>query len=95
MKHVWISVELLGDARRIERRRAGSIWQGIAFRLPETSRSFGTPQFVLQILVNFYNFLFFFVVFVKKWPATLAHFVIAQSRIACSVFITPSQQLQQ
>ena len=45
-KHVWISAELRGGARRIKRLLAGSIWQGIAFRLPETSRSLGTPQIV-------------------------------------------------
>ena len=42
--HVWISAELRGGARRIKRRLAGSFWQGIAFRLPETSRSLGTPK---------------------------------------------------
>ena len=73
MKYIWISAELRGGARRIERRLAGSIWQGIAIRLPETSRSLGTPQFVFQnfdILINFDSYLFFVVLFVKKWPAT-------------------------
>ena len=73
MKHVWISAERRGGARRIERRLAGSIWQGIAFRFPETSWSLGTPQTVFQILIiliNFHNFLFFVVLFIKKWPAT-------------------------
>ena len=51
VKHVWISIELRGGDRRIKRRLAGSIWQGIAFRLPETSRSLGTPQTVFQILI--------------------------------------------
>ena len=51
MKHVWISAELRGGARRIIRRLAGCIWQGIAFRLPETSRSFGTPHIVFQMLI--------------------------------------------
>ena len=51
MKHVWISAELRGGARRIKRRSAGSIWQGIAFRPPETSRSLGTPQTVFQMLI--------------------------------------------
>ena len=61
MKHVWISAELRGGARRIKRRLAGFIWQGIAFRLPETSRSLGnTPNCFsnFDILMNFYNFLF-------------------------------------
>ena len=70
MKHVWISALLRGGARRIKRRLAGSIWHGIAFRLRETSRSIATPQNIFQILINSYNFLFFFVLFVKKWPAT-------------------------
>ena len=48
MKHVWISAKLRGGARRIKRRLAGSIWQGIAFRLPETSRLLGTPQIVFK-----------------------------------------------
>ena len=72
MKHVWVSAEFHGGARRIERRLAGSIPQGIAFRLPETSRSLGTPQISssnFDILINFYSFLFF-VLFVKKWPTT-------------------------
>ena len=51
MKQVWISVERRGGARRIKRRLAGSILQGIAFRLPETSRSLGTPQIVFQNLI--------------------------------------------
>ena len=51
MTHVWILAELRGGVRRIKRRLAGSVWQGIAFRLPETSRSLGTPQIVFQILV--------------------------------------------
>ena len=51
MKHVWMSAELRGGAWRIKRRLAGSIWQGIAFRLPETSRSFGTPQIVFEFLI--------------------------------------------
>ena len=50
-KHVWLSTKLRGGARRIKRRLAGSICEGIAFRLPETSRSLGTPQqTVLQVL---------------------------------------------
>ena len=78
MKHVWNSAELRGGARRIKRRLAGSIWQGIVFCLPETSRSRGTPKIVFQIFMLFffilttftwYNFLFFVVLFVKKWPA--------------------------
>ena len=48
MKHVWILAELLGGARRIKGRLAGSIWQGIAFRLPETIRSLGIPQLVFK-----------------------------------------------
>ena len=48
MKHVWISAKLRGGARRIKRRLAGSIWQEIAFRLPDTSRSLGTPQIVFS-----------------------------------------------
>ena len=58
MKHVWISADLRGGARRIKRRSAGSIWQGTAFRLPETSKSPGTPQIVfsnLDILIDFYQ----------------------------------------
>ena len=51
MKHAWISAELRGGARSIKRRLAGSIWQGIAFRLPETSRSLGTTQSDFQILI--------------------------------------------
>ena len=51
MKHVWISAELRGGAWRIKRRLAGSIWQGIAFRLPEMSRSLETPQIVLQFSI--------------------------------------------
>ena len=51
MERVWISAELRGGARRIKRRLAGSIWLGIAFRLPETSRSLGTPKIVVQILI--------------------------------------------
>ena len=52
----WVLYEAcldLGRApwRRSARRLAGSIWQGIAFRLPETSRSLGTPQIVFQILI--------------------------------------------
>ena len=67
MKHAWISAELRAGARRL----AGSIWQGIAFRLPETSRSLGTPLIVFSnfdILMNFYNFLFFVFFFVKNGP---------------------------
>ena len=52
MKHVWISAKLRGSARRIKRRSSGSIWQGIAFRVAETSRSRGTSQIVLQILIR-------------------------------------------
>ena len=61
MKQVWISAEHRGGARRIKRRLAGSILQGIAFRLPETSRSLGTPQIVFQNLIYFYKLLPFFV----------------------------------
>ena len=42
MKHVWISAELRGSARRIKRRSADSIWQVVVFRLPEKNRSFAT-----------------------------------------------------
>ena len=78
VKHVWISAELRGGARRIKRRLAAYLvlyLQAIAFRLPETSWSLETPQIVLQtlifdILVSFYNFLFFVVLFVKILPAT-------------------------
>ena len=69
-KHVWISAELHGGARRIKRRLAGSIWHGIAFRLPETSRSLATTQIVFEILINFSKFLFFFVLIVKTMSAT-------------------------
>ena len=51
LKHVWISAELRGGAWHIKRRLAGSIWQGIAFRLPEAGRPFGTPHFVFEILI--------------------------------------------
>ena len=51
MKHFWISAELRGGARRSKHRSAGSIWQGIAFLLPETSRSLGTPEVFFQILI--------------------------------------------
>ena len=51
IQHVWISAELRGGARRIKRRLAGSIWHGIAFHLLETSKSLGTPQSVVQILI--------------------------------------------
>ena len=51
MKHVWILAELRGGARRIKRRLSGSIWQAIAFRLPETSRSLETPHFFFQIMI--------------------------------------------
>ena len=51
MKHVWISAELRDGARRIKNRLAGSFWQGFAFRLPETSRSFGTPQIVFGFFI--------------------------------------------
>ena len=40
-----------GGVRRIKRRLADSIWQGIAFGLPETSRSLGTPQIVFHNLI--------------------------------------------
>ena len=61
MKHVWVSAELGGGARRIKRRLSGSIWRGIAFRVPETSRSFGIPQIVFQILIfNGFGKRFFF-----------------------------------
>ena len=61
-KHVWISAELRGGARRIKRRLAGSTCQGIAFCLPETSRSIGTPQIISQILIfkQFRRTFFFF-----------------------------------
>ena len=68
-----ISTEHLGGARRIKRRLAGCIRQEIAFHLPETRRSLGTPETVFQILIivrTVYNFMFFVVLFVKKWPAT-------------------------
>ena len=61
MKHAWISAEILGGARCIKCRLSGSLWQGIAFRLPETSRSLGTPHFFIQILIFFYKLLHFFV----------------------------------
>ena len=48
MKHVWISAELRGGARRIKRHLAGSFRQGVAFRLSEMSRSLGTPQIVFK-----------------------------------------------
>ena len=53
LKHVWISAERWGGVRRIKRRLAGSIYQGMAFRLPETSRSLGTPQIVFKFLYFF------------------------------------------
>ena len=79
MKHVWISAELRGGSWRIKRRLAGSIWHGIASRLPETSRSLGTPQIVVQIGYRDQLLLFFVLgcfvrknslLFVTKWPAT-------------------------
>ena len=61
MKHVWISAELRGGAQRIKRRLGGSVWQGIVFRPPETSRSLGTPQIAFQILIfNSFGKRFFF-----------------------------------
>ena len=52
MNHVLISAELRGGARRIIKRRlAGFIWQEIAFRLPETSRSLRAPHIVFQNLI--------------------------------------------
>ena len=97
MKHVWISDELRGGDRRLKRRWVDSIWQGIAFRLTEIRRSLGTPEIVFQTSIKFrLQVVYLFVLFVKKmirFPRT--SFVITHSRTACSVFITPSQQLQQ
>ena len=92
MKHVWISAEPRGGARRIKRCLAGSIWQRIAFRLPETSRSLGAPvtRNTPKCFSNFgyfedtsrknYIFLFFVVLFVKKWPATQQTSAAAQQQ---------------
>ena len=44
IKHAWISAKLRGGVRGIKRRLAGSIWQGIAFRLPETSGHLEHPK---------------------------------------------------
>ena len=57
-----------------ERRSADSIWQGIAFRLPETNRSLATPQIFLQTLKKTETVCFFCVTVcffcVKKRSAT-------------------------
>ena len=82
MKHAWISAELCGGARNIKRRLAGAIWQGIAFRLPETSSSLGTHQNFFQILI-FDKLLQLFVLrsFVRKnWPATQLTSAAAQQQ---------------
>ena len=100
MKHVWISAEPRGGVRRIKRHLADSVWQGIAFRLPETSRSLATLHIVLQILMNFYTFLLFFVSFVKKWTATrpvsnrLLCFYRTLSAVAAVEAVAAAQQQQ-
>ena len=76
MTHVWISAELRGGARRIERRTARPIWQGKAFRLPEASRSFGIPQNCFSKFDNLINIVvmfFFHRCYVRKKMACYSH----------------------
>ena len=43
--HVWILAELRGGAPSIQHRRAGSFFQGVAFRLAEAIRGMEKPTF--------------------------------------------------
>ena len=65
MKHVWISAELCGGARRIKRRLAGNTWLGIIPLPWDEQVTWNTPNSfqILMICINCYNYLFF-VVFV-------------------------------
>ena len=73
IKHACISAELRGGARRIKLRLAGSIWQGIASRPPETSRSLGTPHVVFQNLIFRYSKLLQFFVLCCFVRRKMAH----------------------
>ena len=82
MKHVWISAELRGGARRIKRRLAGSIWQGIASASLRRAGHLAHPKLFLKfdIVINFYKILFFVALFVKKWPTSQLTSAAAQQQ---------------